>query len=163
MSFEAASLDDIEIEMKKKREREYQAKQSARLDADRLKRQAEKEGGGEHRGELQKSIAAALNHQIQTLCKRFDFSRQEIYEVVIAGNSTMRDIFFKWDVQSIGQKPYKSLVENEYLDGQRPHTALTTGSRRLGLRVNPFARVYGLPIIASHVGGDTAAALVAKT
>ncbi len=117
--------------------------------------------GSQHQGELQKAIAAALNHQIQTLAKRFGFTRQEIYEVVVAGNSTMRDILFKWDVQGIGQKPYKSLVENEFRNGQRPHTALTTGSRRLGLRVNPFARVYGLPLIASHVGGDTAAALVA--
>ena len=117
--------------------------------------------GSQHQGELQKAIAAALNHQIQTLARGFDFARQEIYEVVVAGNSTMRDILFKWDVQSIGQKPYKSLVENEFLDSKRPHTALTTGSRRLGLRVNPFARVYGLPLIASHVGGDTAAALVA--
>ncbi|MYI99568.1 MAG: DUF4445 domain-containing protein [Gemmatimonadetes bacterium] len=92
-------------------------------------------------------------------CERTGTARQEIYEIVVAGNSTMRDLFFRLDVQSIGQKPYKSQIENEYLAGERETTALTIGTRRLGLRANPKARVYGMPLIASHVGGDVAADL----
>ena len=116
---------------------------------------------GEFDGELRKAVINALNHEIVQMGVQLDFSRQEIYEIVVVGNSTMRDIFFKLDVQSIGQKPYKSVIENEYLEGKRQTTSLLVKTRRLGIRANPKAVVYGLPLIASHVGGDVAADLVA--
>ena len=116
---------------------------------------------GEFHGELRRSLIAALNSEIMEMCDRHNFVRQEIYEVVVVGNTTMRDIFFKQDVQSIGQKPYKSLIEHEYRDGTRSTTALTEKTRRLGIRANPKAMVYSLPLIASHVGADVAADLVA--
>ena len=112
-------------------------------------------------GELRKAVINALNHEILEMGERLGFVRQEIYEIVLVGNSTMRDIFFKLDVQSIGQKPYKSTIEHEYLEGKRETTALIEKTRRLGIRANPKAVVYGLPLIASHVGADVAADLVA--
>ncbi len=114
---------------------------------------------GEFSGELRKSVINALNHEILEMGERFGFARQEIYELVVAGNSTMRDIFFKLDVQGIGQKPYKSITEHEYLAGDRETTSLILGTRRLGIRANPKAKVYGMPLIASHVGADVAADL----
>jgi uncharacterized 2Fe-2S/4Fe-4S cluster protein (DUF4445 family) len=119
------------------------------------------DGGQDARGELQRSVASAINCEILEMAGRLEFTRQEIYEIVVAGNSTMRDLLFKLDVQGIGQRPYKSLVEHEYLAGERRSTSLLQIARRLGLRANLKTRVYGLPLIASHVGGDTAAALVA--
>ena len=115
---------------------------------------------GEFQGELRRSLIAALNSEIMEMCTRHNFVRQEIYEVVVAGNTTMRDIFFKQDVQSIGQKPYKSLIEHEYREGVRSTTSLTEKTRRLGIRANPKAMVFSLPLIASHVGADVAADLV---
>ena len=116
---------------------------------------------GEFQGELRRSLIAALNSEIMEMCDRHNFVRQEIYEVVVVGNTTMRDIFFKQDVQRIGQKPYKSLIEHEYRDGIRSTTSLTEKTRRLGIRANPKAMVSSLPLIASHVGADVAADLVA--
>ena len=115
---------------------------------------------GEFHGELRRSLIAALNSEIMDMCDRHDFVRQEIYEIVVAGNTTMRDIFFKQDVQNIGQKPYKSTIEHEYRDGIRSTTALVEKTRRLGIRANPKAMVVSLPLIASHVGADVAADLV---
>lgn len=115
---------------------------------------------GEFEGELRKSLIAALNSQIMDMCDTHDFARQEIYEIVVAGNSTMRDIFFRQDVQSIGQKPYKSIIEHEFIEGKRSTTSLTEKARRIGIRSNPKALVYSLPLIASHVGADVAADLV---
>ena len=112
-------------------------------------------------GELRKAVINALNHEIVEMGERLGFVRQEIYEIVLVGNSTMRDIFFKLDVQSIGQKPYKSTIEHDYLEGKRETTSLLEKTRRLGIRANPKAVVYGLPLIASHVGADVAADLVA--
>ena len=112
-------------------------------------------------GELQKAAASAINRAIVDGCARLGTNRQAIYEIVVAANPTMRDILFKLDVQGIGQKPYKSTIEHAFLAGEREHTALSARALRLGLRANRAARVYGLPLIASHVGGDAAAALVA--
>jgi uncharacterized 2Fe-2S/4Fe-4S cluster protein (DUF4445 family) len=117
--------------------------------------------GGSHHGELQKSVVTALNRHIAELGERFGFARQEIYEITVAGNSTMRDLLFRLDVQPIGTRPYRSTIEQAFLDGERDTTAHTDRSRRLGIRCNIHTRVYGLPLIASHVGADTAADLVA--
>jgi len=111
--------------------------------------------------ELQKAAASAINRAVMEACARLGLGRQAIYEIVVAANPTMRDILFRLDVQGIGQKPYKSEVEHAFLAGERDHTALSARALRLGLRANRAARVYGLPLIASHVGGDAAAALVA--
>lgn len=112
-------------------------------------------------GALQKAAASAINRAIVEACARLDVGRNALYEIVVAGNPTMRDVLFKRDVQGIGQRPYKSLVEKAFLAGERADTALRAKAWRLGLRSNPQARAYGLPLIASHVGGDTAAGLAA--
>jgi uncharacterized 2Fe-2S/4Fe-4S cluster protein (DUF4445 family) len=112
-------------------------------------------------GELQGAIVKAINHEVRELGKRHEFSHREVYEIVVAGNSTMRDILFELDVQSIGQRPYKSVVEHAFRAGERKSTALLDLARRHGLIVNREARLYGIPLIASHVGADTAADLVA--
>ncbi|MDA1099717.1 MAG: ASKHA domain-containing protein [Proteobacteria bacterium] len=117
--------------------------------------------GGPHRGEMHKVIINALNREIEGLCGRFAFNRREIYEIVVAGNSTMRDLFFNGDVQPIGQRPYKSPVELAFMAGERDSTALVVEARKLRLRAHPKCLVHGLPLIASHVGGDAAASLLA--
>ena len=116
---------------------------------------------GPGRGELHKAAIAVLNREIRELCRLASISRLQIYEVVVVGNSTMRDLFFGLDVQSIGQRPYKSSVENDYLARRRPATTLAELAHRLGVLAHPKARVYGGPLIASHVGADAAAGLLA--
>jgi uncharacterized 2Fe-2S/4Fe-4S cluster protein (DUF4445 family) len=117
--------------------------------------------GADGSGELQRAVCAAINREILEFCRELQFSRHEIYEITIAANTTMREILFKIDVQTVGQKPYKSLIESEATAGIRSGTALIENARSLGLLANPRARVYGLPLIASHVGGDLAAGLTA--
>ena len=116
---------------------------------------------GPFRGELHKSIVNTLNHQLKAMCRELGFPRHRIYEIVVVGNSTMRELFFGLDVQSIGQRPYKSQIEHEYLAGERKTTALTEKAHRLGIWSHPQAVVVGAPLIASHVGADMLADLVA--
>lgn len=112
-------------------------------------------------GELQKAVVTAINEGIRDMCRQVGIRPPHIYEIVVAGNSTMRDILFGLDVQSIGQKPYKSQIEYEFLEGLRETTALTVDTRSVGLRANRNAKLHGLPLIASHVGADAAACLAA--
>ncbi len=106
---------------------------------------------------LQRTLVGYLGRAIA----EFPVPPRSIYEVVIAGNSTMRDLFFKLSVHSIGQSPYQSLTELELAEGRRTTTSLAETARRLGLPIHPQARVYGLPIISGHVGADAAACMLA--
>lgn len=119
------------------------------------------DGASGHRGELQRAVATEINRAIVAMTEALALPRLAIYDVAVAANTTMRDIFFRLDVESVGQRPYKSLTEHEWRAGKRPTTALGAPAKRLGLRVNAKARAYGLPLIASHVGADTAADLLA--
>ena len=116
---------------------------------------------GRNRGELRHAIISAINFEIGELTRLADAHRRQIYEVALVGNTTMRDIAFGIDVQSVGVKPYKSKVELEYEEGHRAGTALESNAQAMGLRVFPKAHVYGGPLIGCHVGADVAAALLA--
>lgn len=106
---------------------------------------------------LQRTLLGYLSRAIE----EFPVDPRSIYEVVLAGNSTMRDLFFRLSVYSIGQSPYQSVTEIELAAGTRQTTALAETAQRLGLPVHPKARVVGLPIISGHVGADAAACMLA--
>ncbi len=117
--------------------------------------------GGPDSGELQSVIVSSINFEIGEMVRILNIRRRQIFEIVAVGNTTMRDLFFGIDVQSIGTRPYKSLVEEEFKAGERVTTALTTSASGLGLRIHPKAIAYGGPLIASHIVADTAADLLA--
>jgi uncharacterized 2Fe-2S/4Fe-4S cluster protein (DUF4445 family) len=106
---------------------------------------------------LQRTLVGYLTHAIE----EFPVDPQTIYELVVAGNSTMRDLFFRLDVHSIGQSPYRSITELEMEEGGRKTTSLSALAKQLGLPLHPKAHVYGLPIISGHVGADAAACILA--
>jgi uncharacterized 2Fe-2S/4Fe-4S cluster protein (DUF4445 family) len=106
---------------------------------------------------LQRTLLGYLTHAIED----FPVDPLTIYELVVAGNSTMRDLFFGLNVYSIGQKPYWSLTQSAYQEGRESSTALSRTAKELRLPMHPAARVYGLPIVSGHVGADAAACLLA--
>ena len=113
---------------------------------------------GEQKGRLlQRTLLGYLTRAVQAL----PVDPATIYQMVVAGNPTMRDLFFGLDVQSIGVMPYRSLTEAALRDGKSATTSLTVEARRLRLPLHPLAEVYGLPLIGSHVGADAAACLLA--
>ena len=84
-----------------------------------------------------------------------------IYEMIVVGNSTMRDLFFGKSVYTIGQNPYRSITEIERSEGKRTSTSLTSTGRQCLLPIHPRARVYGAPVLSGHVGADAAACMLA--
>ena len=106
---------------------------------------------------LQRTLLAYLGHAIES----FSCDPHTVYEIVVAGNTTMRDLLFGLDVYTVGQRPYRSLTEAELAEGSRQTTALVTTAKKLRLPVFPTARVYGLPLVGGHVGADAAACLLA--
>lgn len=106
---------------------------------------------------LQRTLLGYLGRAIEA----FDCDPRSIYELVVAGNSTMRDLFFGLDVHSIGQRPYQSITQREVVEGKRATTSLMTTAKNFRLPICPDARVVSLPIIHGHVGADAAACLLA--
>lgn len=113
---------------------------------------------GEHRGRLlQRTLLGYLAHAIESL----PVDPMTIYELVVAGNPTMRDLLFGLDVQGLGVLPYRSVTEALLEEGGAATTSISATAKKLRLPVNPAARVHGLPLVASHVGADAAACLLA--
>ena len=115
----------------------------------------------EQRGELRYALRKALNYELRELYHRRGMDRRDVFELVVVGNSTMRDLFFGLDVAPIGERPYKSTTELELRSGRRETTATVARAYELGLWMHPQARVWGAPLIAGHVGADVTADLVA--
>jgi uncharacterized 2Fe-2S/4Fe-4S cluster protein (DUF4445 family) len=115
----------------------------------------------EHPGELRQSLRRAINHELRRLCLALGVDRRQLAEVYLVGNPTMRDLAFGLDVSPLGRLPYRSVTETAVAAGEAESTVLVRRAHELGMLVNPRARVIGGPLIASHVGADAAADLVA--
>jgi uncharacterized 2Fe-2S/4Fe-4S cluster protein (DUF4445 family) len=112
----------------------------------------------EHGGRLlQRTLLGYLAHAIEAL----PCDPATVYEVVVAGNPTMRDLLFGLDVQPIGQMPYRSVSEAAFREGRAATTSLSVPAWRLRLPTCRRARVLGLPLVGCHVGADAAACLLA--
>jgi uncharacterized 2Fe-2S/4Fe-4S cluster protein (DUF4445 family) len=81
----------------------------------------------EHPGKLlMRTVARYMRHAVE----EFPIDPTTIYEVVVVGNSTMRDLFFRKSVYTIGQNPYRSITEIERASGLRASTSLVETGRR---------------------------------
>ena len=115
----------------------------------------------DHPGALRLALRRGLNHGLRDLYLEQGIDRHEVYEAIVVANSTMRDLFFGLDVAPMGESPYRSVTEIAMRSGAASSTWLRQRAHNVGLLMNPYGRVVGAPLIASHVGADTAAALVA--
>lgn len=112
-------------------------------------------------GAMRLALRRALNHELRDIYRDLGIDRHEVYEAIVVGNSTMRDLFFGIDIKPIGEFPYKSSTELAMIAGRTDSTWVRRRAHEVGLLMNPHGRVVGAPVVASHVGGDTAADLVA--
>ncbi len=98
-------------------------------------------------GELERMVRGAANEMVRKLGVR----PEHVYEMVVVGNSTMRDLFLGQPVGSLGVFPFRPFS----LEAQNRRGA------ELGLNMNPEGNVYALPLIGGFVGADTVAGLLA--
>lgn len=112
----------------------------------------------DHKGKL---LHRTLLGYLTRAIKQLPVDPETIYEIVVAGNPTMRDLFLGLDVSSIGQRPYRCLSEKAWRDGEADTTAVSILARKLRLPCHPQARLYAMPVVSGHVGGDAVACLLA--
>ncbi len=114
-------------------------------------------------GELRQALRRALNTELWRLYREVEVARSEVYEAIVVGNTTMRDMFFGLDVQPLGRQPFRSVSELAWRRGEATTTAISRPAHELGLLLHPRARVQSAPLVACHVGADAAADLVAAS
>ncbi len=100
---------------------------------------------------LQEIVVEALNTVIKGLLKRSKFSKDDIFEVSIAGNSAMLHLLLGIEPYSLSRIPFVSAWKSsQYFP-----------AKEIGLEINKRGWVYILPIIASFVGADTSGVILA--
>lgn len=99
---------------------------------------------------MARMIQMGLKDVAEQLLLTAQVSRNEVYEVVVAGNTCMQQLLLELSSTGLGQSPY------------RPVTADPVRCRALdiGLHLNEMTAVYCLPCIGGFVGGDTVGMLV---
>lgn len=100
---------------------------------------------------LQESVVATLNHILHDLVRRAGIRTSAIYEITLAGNSTMQQILCGYDPSALGEIPFVQVFDE----------AQTLPAPSVGLETNPCAELYVFPQIGGFVGGDTVSGMVA--
>ena len=101
-------------------------------------------------GNLTDELLQGINMLISTICVKNAVSPEDIYAVIVAGNTIMTHFFLGLDVRNIPVSPYIPAVNSGvFLD-----------AREAGLQVNQNAVIYVLPNSGSYVGGDIISGII---
>jgi len=101
--------------------------------------------------ELQSVILKGINGIIADLVQQAEMPVNHIYEIAVAGNSTMQQILCGLDPSALGEVPFVEVLND----------AQTLSAAALGIEANPGADVFVFPQIGGFVGGDTVAGMLA--
>ncbi len=97
--------------------------------------------------QLQRTVVGAVNTMLSCGAVRPD----HIYEMTVAGNSVMRDLFLGRPVDGLGGFPFEPVST----------AAVDTVASDLGIAINPAGNIHALPLIGHFVGADTLAMILA--
>lgn len=101
---------------------------------------------------LQASVLDTINRLIKEMLEQSGVDECNITQVVLAGNTTMTHLILGLDPRHLMLEPYVPTVTE----------IPTANAGRIGLRVNEKASVRFFPSVASYVGGDVVAGVLAS-
>ena len=101
--------------------------------------------------ELNAAIINDINGILEPLKKKYALSEESIENIVISGNTAMTHLFLGLNPAPITKEPYISAA----------NIFPITSAGRLGINASPDAPLYTLPCVASYIGGDVVAGVLA--
>jgi uncharacterized 2Fe-2S/4Fe-4S cluster protein (DUF4445 family) len=101
---------------------------------------------------LHKAVIATLNKLLKQAAKTANIKTEEILEMVLVGNSTMHHLLLNLHPKDLGLAPFVPAI----------HRSMDVKARELGLQINSSGNIHVLPTIASFVGADTSAMILAE-
>jgi uncharacterized 2Fe-2S/4Fe-4S cluster protein (DUF4445 family) len=102
-------------------------------------------------GEMGALVRSTINEVIERLAQRNHVEKKSIYKATVAGNTTMMHLFLGLPPASIRLTPYIPTINHP----------LPLLAADLGLDIHPLAVVDSLPGVASYVGADITAGVLA--
>ncbi|MCK5812511.1 MAG: DUF4445 domain-containing protein [Clostridiales bacterium] len=100
---------------------------------------------------LHKTIIKQINNLIVQLCDRNAITCDEIFYISAVGNTTMLHFLLKLDPENIGRAPFIPIT-----------TALhKIKASELGIIINKYGYIAVLPSVASYIGSDITAGIIA--
>ena len=106
--------------------------------------------GGDEK--LTAAVRNKITEMLHEACENLEIEWDKLLEVVLVGNPIMHHIFFGISPVELGQAPF-TLSIRSWLD---------VDAKDLGFDLHPKTRLSFLPLIAGHVGADTAAAYLSQ-
>jgi uncharacterized 2Fe-2S/4Fe-4S cluster protein (DUF4445 family) len=100
---------------------------------------------------LKSLVVEGINDNISGMLAEAGRSPDEIYEMVLVGNTAMHHLLLELPVVQLGMSPFVPATD----------LPLELKARDLGLELNPAAVVYLPPPVAGYVGSDHLAAVAA--
>jgi uncharacterized 2Fe-2S/4Fe-4S cluster protein (DUF4445 family) len=101
---------------------------------------------------LQKLVLKTLNALLEELTSRNQVPARQISKAVVAGNTTMIQLFLGLDPRYIREMPFIPAASQPI-----PVTA-----EEIGLGINPQATIDCLPVVGAYVGADITAGVLAS-
>jgi len=101
---------------------------------------------------LQQMVLKTLNSLLEDLASRNQIPLRQISKAVVAGNTTMIQLFLAIDPSTIREMPFIPTISQP----------LPVTAEELGLNINPQATVDCLPVVGAYVGADITAGVVAS-
>lgn len=107
--------------------------------------------GREQLTQLQKMVVEGLNRIIVELCRKQAIDKEEIYQAVVVGNTTMSHLFLGIDPTYLAPAPFIPVFRK----------TVEVEAYELGLDILETGHVIVLPNVAGYVGADTVGVMLA--
>lgn len=103
-------------------------------------------------GVLSGLVRDEINRMVGELCQENGITAEDIYHVTVVGNTVMMHIFAGLPIKNLAATPYTPVTTRR----------MDFAAEEIGISINPRGKVTVLPMVASYVGADTIAAVLAS-
>lgn len=100
---------------------------------------------------LTELIRTCCNEMIESLCNKYRINPKEIVSIIIAGNTTMSQLFLGNSVETLSKVPFQGVS----------YAGVTIEKNKININMNDKGYVYIMPGIGGHVGADTLGCILA--
>jgi len=101
---------------------------------------------------LQQTIIAGINELLKKACREVNVSPTRIFEAVVVGNTVMHHLALGLETKYLAKSPFTPVTSE----------SIQVRAAELGLKINPNAVVYFIPIIDAFVGSDAVADIISS-
>lgn len=107
--------------------------------------------GPDRRDELSRLVIQGINSLISEICVKKGVNSEQVYEMVVVGNTAMHHLFLGLPTRHLALSPFVPVIER----------GMDFSPKDLSVNINPYGNVYMFPVIAGFVGGDAVADIIA--